>query len=148
MNPNEAAVALESLDRTHRKLADHARWPFRRHAMFGLLEGLIVAGLAQPLVVGSMMTAAGMALLVTCIMEDRRHHGMFVSSWKPGTRLLTVLLTAFMIAMVAAAALLRDGEHAQPLGYLLGVIAFVVCTAASMQWEKLYRAHLLRGEGR
>jgi hypothetical protein len=148
MNPNEAAAALDAMNRTQARLADHARFPFRRHAMFGLMEGLIVAGIAQPLAIGSAMTGAGLALLVTSVMQDRRQHGMLVTSWKPGTRGLIVALSLFMLAMVVAAALIRDGETVQPLGYLLGVIAFVVCTAASMQWEKKYRAHLLRGEAR
>ena len=57
-------------------------------------------------------------------------------------------LFGFMIIMLAAAALLRDGDSIQPLGLLLGLITFVVCTAASVQWEKQYRAHLMRGESR
>ena len=42
MDPNEAASALAEMGRTEKRLAAHAHWPFHRHAMFGLSEGLIV----------------------------------------------------------------------------------------------------------
>ncbi|HEY0013715.1 MAG TPA: hypothetical protein VGB79_12790 [Allosphingosinicella sp.] len=148
MDRNEAAAALADVGRTEQRLAQRARWPFHRHAMFGLSEGLLVAAVAQPLGIAAPMTAAAMALLVVCIADDRRRHGMFVSGWQPGaTRPLTIMLFAFLLAMVAGAALVRDGDAAQPIGYLLGAVAFLVCTAASLRWEKIYRAEL-EGEGR
>jgi hypothetical protein len=148
MNGNEAAAALAEVGRTERKLAEHARWPFHRHAMFGLAEGLLIAGLAQPMRIGGGMTAAALALLVVCVMDDRRRHGMFVSGWQAGaTRPLTILLSLFVVLMVVASLAVRDGGSAQPLGFLIGAITFAVCTAASLRWEKIYRAQLT-GEGR
>ena len=148
MDSNEAAAALADVGRTEQRLAQRARWPFHRHAMFGLSEGLLVAAVAQPLGLAGPMTAAAMALLAVCIMDDRRRHGMFVSGWQPGaTRPLTLMLFAFLIVMLAGSLEVRDGEAAQPIGYLLGAAAFVICTAASLRWEKIYRAEL-EGEGR
>lgn len=148
MNPNEAAAALAEVERTETKLAERARWPFHRHAMFGLAEGILVAGLAQPTAQAGAMIAVAMALLVICISEDRRRDGMFVSGWQPGaTRPLTILITLFVLAMAAASAMARDGDGTAPLGYLYGAITFVVCTAASLRWEKIYRAELT-GKGR
>jgi hypothetical protein len=146
MNPNEAATALDSVDRTERKLAQHAHWPFHRHAMFGLGEGLLIASLAQPISIGGWMIAVAIALFIVCMWDDRRRHGMFVSGFQPGrTRFLTALLVIFVIAMAAVSLALRDGESAQPLGYLAGLVTFAVCTAASLQWQKIYRAELERG---
>ena len=148
MNPNEAATALEGVDRTERKLAQHAHWPFRRHAMFGLGEGLLIAALAQPMSIGGGMIAVAIALFVICMWDDRRRHGMFVSGWQPGRTLpLTVMLLLFVVAMAVVSLAVRDGEAAQPLGYLAGLVTFAVCTAASLRWQKIYRVEL-EGEGR
>lgn len=111
--------------------------------MFGLAEGLLVAGIAQPLALGGAMAAVAMSLVVLCVVDDRRRHGMFISGWQRGpSRLVTAALVPFLFVMVFAAAHLRDGQSAQPLGYLLGALTFAVCTVASLYWEKLYRASL------
>jgi len=146
MNNLEAVDALSSIQRTEGRLANHARWSFGRHAMFGLMEGLIIAGVAQPIAVCGAMTAAGLALMAACIMEDRRRHGMFVSGWQPGaTRPLMIILMLLVAALLAASLWVRNGETIQPLGFAIGAVAFVVCTAASLRWEKLYRAELGKG---
>jgi len=146
MNSNEAATALDSVDRTERKLAQHAHWPFHRHAMFGLGEGLLIAALAQPVAIGASMMAVAVALFGLCMWDDRRRHGMFVSGFQPGeTRPLTVLLVLFVVAMAAASLAIRDGASAQPLGFIAGLVTFAVCTAASLLWQKIYRAELESG---
>jgi len=148
MNRNEAAAALAEVSRTEEKLAQRAHWPFHRHAMFGLAEGLLVAGIAQPTAMMGGMIAVAMALLVVCVTEDRRRHGMFISGWQgKSTRLVTLALFVFLLAMLAASAAVRDGESVQPLGYLIGAVAFAVCTAGSLLWQKLYRAELAQGGG-
>lgn len=149
MDQHEAAAALAEVGRTEQRLAERAHWPFHRHAMFGLMEGLLVAGVAQPTATMSAMTGVAMALLAVCIMDDRRRHGMFVSGWQgKATRPLTFILFLFLLAMLAASALVRDGESAQPLGYLFGAVTSAVSTAASLRWEKIYRVELSRGAGR
>jgi hypothetical protein len=143
MNPNDAAAHLADVARTQRRLAERARWPFHRHAMFGLSEGLLVAGIAQPTAIGLGMMGVAMALFALCVTEDRRRHGMFVSGWQAGaTRPLTVLIVLFTIAMAVASAVVRDGETVQPLGYLIGAFTFAVCTAGSLRWERIYRGQL------
>jgi len=144
MNPDEAAAALARIDRTQTRLAERAHWPLYRHALFGLVEGLIVAGLAQPVAQAGAMIVAALVLIVICIGWDRRRDGMFVSGWQPGaTRTLTVVITLFVLAMAVTSVTLRDSGAAVPIGYLLGGITLVVCTAASLHWEKLYRDHLV-----
>lgn len=143
MNPNEAAALLAQVGRTETKLAARARWPVYRHAMFGLAEGMLVAGIAQPTAQAGAMMVVAMALLIVCVSEDRRRDGMFVSGWQPGaTRPLTILITLFVLAMAAASVMTRGESGSEPLGYLFGVITFVVCTAASLRWETIYRVDL------
>lgn len=146
MNPHEAATALDGVDRTEKKLAEHSHWPFHRHAMFGLGAGLLIAGIAQPIALAASMTAVAAALFGACVWDDRRRHGMFVSGWQPGATLpLTIMLFLFMTATAAASLVVRDGASAQPLGYLIGLVTFMVCTAASLRWQKIYCAQLEHG---
>lgn len=148
MDRDQAAATLDEVTRAEHRLAQHAHWPFHRHAMFGLMEGLLVAGAAQPLQLLGPMIAASGALLTLCVTEDRRRHGMFVSGWQPGaTRPLMVLVTIFVAIMLVASVLVRNSEAASPIGYALGAITFAVCTLASLRWETLYRRNL-RGDQR
>jgi cobalamin synthase len=149
MNRNEAAAALADVNRTEERLAERAHWPFHRHAMFGLLEGLLVAGIAQPAGMMGAMIAVAMALLVLCVTEDRRRHGMFISGFQGRqTRWVVAALLLFLLPMMAIALAIRDGESVQPLGYALGALVFAVCTAGSLAWQKVYRAELAEGGGR
>jgi uncharacterized membrane protein YccC len=74
---------------------------------------------------------------------------MFVSGWQAGaTRPLTIALMLFVALMLAASVAVRETAAGQPLGILLGVIAFGVCTWGSLRWERIYRAQLAGGAGR
>lgn len=149
MDRNEAAAALAEVGRTETRLAERAHWPFHRHAMFGLAEGLLVAAAAQPLTIAGAMTAGALALVVVCVTDDRRRHGLFVSGWQAGaTRPLTARLMLFVAVMLALSAVARDTASGRPLGFLLGVVAFAVCTWGSLRWERLYRAQLAGEAGR
>src|SRR5687767_2232673 len=125
MNHDEAAAALDQVGATEKRLAVRAHWPFHRHAMFGLAEGLIIASVAQPIEIGGGMIVAALALLVVCIAEDRRRHGIFVNGWRSGaTRPLTLVLALIVVALLLAAIFVRDGHSVQPLGFLIGLVAF------------------------
>lgn len=143
MNPKDAAAALAQVELAQERLAARAHWPLYRHALFGLVEGLVVAAVAQPIAHAGVLFVVAMGLLVLCVQGDRRRDGMFVSGWQRGATLpLTILIVLFALAMAWASASLRDGSAMVPMGYLLGVITFAVCTAASLRWEKVYRANL------
>lgn len=147
MDPHDAATALTSIRRTEDKLADRARWPVHRHAMFGLSEGLLIAALPQPSAIRTGMIAVGAVLILACVWDDRRRHGMFISGWQKGaTRPLTFMLAAFLATMVWAALHTGRGDGIQPSGMIIGVVTFVICTGASIAWERIYRAALLRGD--
>ena len=145
MDPNEAAAALADINRTQTRLAERARWSLPRHAMFGLVEGLVVAALAQPVVQAGAMITAAMVLLVICVVDDKRRHGMFVSGWQRGATLpTTIIVSMFVLAMAAASVAMRDENAFVPFGYLLGAVTFVICTLASLRWERVYRADLVK----
>ena len=147
MDSNDAAAALAHVEQAENRLAERARWPFHRHAMFGLAEGLVVAGVAQPTAQAGAMIVVALALTAACVAGDRRRDGMFVSGWQAGpTRPLTILVTLFVLAMAVASVITRNEAEAQPLGYLLGAATMAICTAASIRWEKVYRANLGRGK--
>lgn len=149
MYPHEADAALKSVSHTEEKLAERAQWPLHRHAMFGLCEGLLIAGLAQPALTTAAMFGAAMFLLVACVSDDRRRHGMFVSGWQRGaTRPLMIALVAFLGTMACAAIYVRSGDEIAPLGLFIGLVTFVVCTVSSVVWERIYRAELLRKDRR
>ena len=149
MDRQEAETMLAEVSRTEGRLAERARWPFHRHALFGLSEGLIIAALPQPAGLTAAMVAVAMALLAFCVFDDKRRHGFFISGWHPGpTRPLTVVLTLFVLAMATLSITVRNGATPEPLGYLLGAFTFVVCTAASLLWERIHRAGLARRTGR
>lgn len=146
MNRDEAAAQLADVARAEERLAQKARWPFHRHAMFGLMEGLLITSVSQPGRLALPMIAVSFALGVVCVAEDRRSQGMFVSGWRKGPTLpLTCALALFIMLMALAAMSVRDATAAQPLGYLLGAFTFAVCTAASLWWERIYRSALGRG---
>lgn len=149
MDSNEAAAALARVEHTRNRLAERAHWPFHRHAMFGLGEALLVTSLAQPVALALPMTGVALALFAVCVVDDRRRHGMFVSGWQAGnTRPLTIALAVFVALMGVGSAMVRDGASAQPLGYLIGLATFIGCTAASLAWERIYRAQLSTRAGR
>lgn len=144
MNPRDAAAALAQVELAQTRLAARAHWPLYRHALFGLVEGLVVAAVAQPIAHAGALFVLAMALLVLCVQGDRRRDGMFVSGWQRGaTRPLTIMIVLFALAMALASASLRDDNAMVPMGYMLGVITLAVCTAASLRWEKVYRTNLL-----
>lgn len=148
MNQDEARAMLAAVSQAETRLADRAHWPFRRHAAFGLAEGLLIAAIAQPVALFLPFFVTAITLIAWCAAADRRSHGFFVSGWQRGpARIVTVAITAFVIGMAVAASLVRDGS-AQPMGYLLGAITFIVCTAGSILWERVYGAHLARGTAR
>ena len=150
MNSKEARAALDSVQATDRKMADKMRWPFRRHALFGLSEGLLVTGLGIEGGTGTSLCAAGVVLILAAMSIDKQRHGMFVSGMKgKSTRpLMWVLMTVLIGAVLLSLLVLRWEEGVNPAVVALGVAVGVFCTWASTKWEKLYRAELLSGEAR
>lgn len=146
MTPDEARQALGGVGETERRLAERMRWPFSRHAMFGLAEALLVLGLGQPDSSGIASVAVGLSLITILMYQDRQRYGMFVSGWHGRrTKPLMIVLVLALLALITANLMLRPEEGTEPLTLLVAGVAWVVCTLLSIRWEKLYRAELREG---
>lgn len=143
MTPDDAREALAGVNGTEERLAERMHWPFSRHASFGVAEALMVLSLGLPRVPGIGAMVAGVALVGWLVYQDKRRHGMFVSGWHGRrTKALMLVLLAVLLALAAVNARLRPSEGLEPATLLVAGIAWAVCTALSMWWEKLYRAEL------
>ena len=143
MTPDEARAALEQVERTDSKMADRMTWPFQRHAMFGLSEALIVMGLGISGSGGLAACAVGVAFIPILMYQDRSRYGIFVSGWSSRkARPLMAGLMAFLLGAVALSLYLRWDEGTNPLVIGLFAVVLIVCTWASILWEKLYREEL------
>lgn len=146
MTPEEARKALGGVNETERRLAERMRWPFSRHAMFGLAEALIVMAVGTPGSLGIAAAGAGIALVLSLMYQDKQRYGMFVSGWHGRrTKPLMIVLVAALLAFVTASVLLRPAEGVEPLVVLVGGLTWAICTALSLRWEKLYRLELREG---
>lgn len=149
MTPEEARKALGGVGETERRLAERMRWPFSRHAMFGLAEALIVMAVGTAGSLGVSLAGVGIALALSLMYQDKQRYGMFVSGWHGlRTKPLMIVLVAALLVFVAASILLRPSEGVEPLVVLVGGLTWIVCTALSMRWEKLYRLELREGADR
>ncbi len=146
MDRNEALASLDAVRHTRGKLAQRTVWPFWRHAAFGLLEAIFIFGLSLPIT--GMIAAAlvAVAIMAWIVHDDKKRYGMFVSGWqgkKP--RLVTMALVVFAIGM----AIISWGARGQAVPSVAATGAalamFVVCTAGSLWWQKLYRQELQEG---
>ena len=149
MTPDEARAALQQVEMTDNKMADRMRWPFQRHALFGLSEALIVMGLGLSGSDGLAAIGVGAALLPIMMYQDRSRYGMFVSGWSSRkARPLMLGLMAFLLGAIALSLYLRWDEGTNPLVIGLFLVVLAVCTWASIRWEKLYRQELSEKAGR
>ena len=149
MDRNEALASLDAVRDADRRMAGRMRWPFYRHAMVGISEGLLVAGIGIPGTIGMVAIGVGFALMAAQFYGDKRRDGMFVSGYKGRrTRRLVLCLVVLLLAAAGASLALRWDEGINPLVLGLGAVLAVILTLASMWWERLYRAELLAGDTR
>ncbi|MBB5711607.1 hypothetical protein [Sphingomonas xinjiangensis] len=145
----EAARSLETMQAARIELARRARWSMGRHAISGLLMGLLVASYALPggwPILGVVLCMLAVAVVID---HDANRDGLVVSGSRAGpTRRLTIGLGLVAILALGIAVFLRQrlGIAWAPVPF--GVIVALVCTAGSMRWEQLYREELAGVEGR
>jgi hypothetical protein len=145
----EAAKALASVRETDRRMAQKMTWPFQRHALFGVGEGLIVMGIGSAGTTGIGAVGVGFALMMSLMYQDKERYGMFVSGYiGTRTRPLMWFLIGFVVLAMGAAIYLRPETGTHPAVVLIGLAVAAVMTWGSIKWEKLYRAELLEGDGR
>ena len=146
MDRNEALAALESVGQTQERLAEVSEWPLWRHALFGVAEAVFIFGLSLSLLgtLGGFVVAG--AITAWIFHDDKRRYGRAVSGWH-GTRprILLVALIAFVAGMAHLSWSTRGEPIPAPGAVLAASATFVVCTLASLWWQRLYRAELRDG---
>ena len=100
MDRNEALVSLDAVSQTDRKMAQKMHWPFWRHALFGIAEGLLVIGLGANGAIGATAMGGGVACLLLLMYGDRQRDGMLVSGFK-GKR-TRPLMWAIMVLVIGS----------------------------------------------
>lgn len=147
MNPIEARAALDGIDDVQRALALKATYcPPWRHAAFAAIMAVLVLGpgFGPAIQIPSLVLAlAAVAWLVT---DDRRRYGIFVNGYRKGPT-LGVSLALLGVMLVTMVAEIHARAAGLSLATKLGIagIAFLFALGASVAWNRVYRAELLKG---
>ncbi|PZT87411.1 MAG: hypothetical protein DI637_09285 [Citromicrobium sp.] len=146
MTPDEARDALGSIDQTKEKMAQRMRWPLWRHAAFGFVLALLLAGIVLSTQWQAVLYAIVIVMVFFIIRDDRKRHGMYVSGYQKGRTIWVLIGIAmgFMTAIFAMNSWVDDGI-ADPLFWLLTGAIFVFSTAMSYVWQFVYQKDLRRG---
>ncbi len=143
-----AAGALADAQAARAKLAAKLDCPPYTHAVFGALFATLVADMAAPehLIVpieGAVMLA-GFGLF----LWFRRRMGFFVNGYRRGrTRPIALGLLAVYLACFSLAFWCRTQLNLYWPAFALASVMFVVGTAASVAWNRTYRAELVGSPG-
>lgn len=145
MDSEEARVALDSVERIDREMAEQMTWPLWRHAAFGAIEALFLLGWG--------LNTAGMALcfvvalvgLGWIVHDDRQRYGVFISGYSSRAARPAIWLALFIFLAGLAAIMLTGELHVwTPWVPAVVAIVFVGETLASIWWQKLFHADLQR----
>jgi hypothetical protein len=139
---DEARAALAAKGQAERDLARITDCPPWRHAAVGVVMAALVASpvLAMPLRFAVLvLVLVGIAGLMAA---DRRRTGVFVNGYRLGWTLIVsmVMLVALVGLFVVSARAGQAGDFQTPL--LLAAVAFVVATAGSVIWQRVFVAEL------
>lgn len=139
----QARQALDAMRMTKTQLADLGNCPPWRHAAFGGVMALLNFSLCfgQPIQVALfVLSMAGVALIAAW---DRRRYGVFVNGYRRGrTRMFTFGLLAVMLLLLALQVWLRREGVSIWVGVAVAGVTFVVATAASVFWNRIFRAEM------
>ena len=148
MDRNEAQSALDAVRDADRRMAKRMTWPFQRHALFGVGEGLIVMamGLTGFDRVGA--AGAGVALLLSLMYQDKQRYGMFVSGWRgKATKPLTVAMTVLALAAMALNYFVfRWEDGTNPAVVITAIVTAAILTWGSIRWQTIYQRELRDGD--
>jgi hypothetical protein len=147
MNNVDVKHALAAITQANRQLAARAGWPLWRHAIAGLILGLIVASAGLP-------SGAMIAVLVLCLAvvpatldNDRCRDGFSVSGYQAGrTRWVTLLVIAISIGTIWTVLHVKNTYHWWAAPFLGGFLIFFVATFGSLLWQRVYQADLAKDQ--
>lgn len=146
MTPEEARAALDGVDEVQHRLAEGPRYPFWRHAAFGVIMALFVLAMLLPSAMMALPTALGAVGTVLLVQSDKEKYGVFVNGYQKGpTRPLTFALVAVILTLLGLAIWMREIDGPLWAKIALPVAAWVVATGASLWWTAIYDRSLKRG---
>lgn len=146
MNPIEARAALDSIDDVQRDLALKAtRCPPWRHLAFAAVMTMLVLGPGFGPAVQIPSFVLAMAAVAWLATDDRRRCGMFVNGFRKGATLAVSLsLLGVMLTVMAAEIYAHSAGLSLATKLGLAAIAFLFALGASVAWNRIYRAELLK----
>ena len=139
---DEARAALAAKGQAERDLARITDCPPWRHAAVGLLMAALVASPVLPTPLRFAVLVLVLVAIAGLLAADRRRTGVFVNGYRRGWTLVVslVMLVALVGLFMLSARAGLAGNSLTPL--LLAAVAFVVATAGSVIWQRVFVAEL------
>lgn len=135
----DAFSALEAKRQAEAQMAKAANCPPWRHAVFGLMLGGLIASFAFGFVLRTAILVAVLACIPILIHSDRKRMGMFINGYRRGkTRLVTFAILALWFPLYAVSVYYGLERHDHQLPLLLGAAGFVLATAGSVIWQRVF----------
>jgi hypothetical protein len=148
MDSKQAREALDAVQGAREQLAQAVDCPPWRHAAFGAVMAAMIAANAVPRPFFAPLFVVSMAATVWLALGDRRRSGTFVNGWRPGRTLpLSGGLFVVLLSLIFMARRGRSEVLLTSQGLLAIALAFVIGTAASVLWQRIYLAELRAGAG-
>lgn len=148
MDRNEAREALDAVDGARDRLAQTMHCPPWRHAAFGAVMAGLVAANTVPQPFHAALFVVSMAAALWLMRWDRNRYGTFVNGWRRGRTLpLSLGLFAALLGLVFYARHVRSDDGFTVAAMLTILAAFVLGTAMSVIWQKVFIAELRSGAG-
>jgi hypothetical protein len=139
MESLDALSALDAKRQAEAQLARAVHCPPWRHAVFGLMMGLLVASAAFEFPVRTAIIVLILCSIPAIVHSDRKRMGMFINGYRRGkTRIVAVGLLCVELSLYAIAVYYGLELHDQLIPLLLGVVAFVVGIAGSLIWQRVF----------
>lgn len=148
MDHTEAREALDAVQGAREQLARAVDCPPWRHAAFGAVMAALIAANVVPRPFFAPLFIVSMAATVWLTLGDRRRSGTFVNGWRRGRTL--PLSGGLFVALLGLIFVARHGRAEMAVsseGLLAIALAFVIGTAASVLWQRIYLAELREGAG-
>lgn len=145
MERDDALSALNSIGDARAQLADALECPPWRHALFGAIMGLFVLAMAFETPLSMLLVGIATLAVALTAVNDRKRMGVFVNGYRwGGTLPVSLGLAACTALLMVAQIRLREDDSSLVLGVGLAGAEFVVATLASVLWQRLFRAEMLK----
>jgi len=145
MKREDAEAALGSIGDARAQLATAMQCPPWRHAVFGLIMGMLAlsAGIGEPLQMP--LTALAMCLLAVTVVHDRRRLGVFINGYRRGRTLpVAAALLVSMLLLMFAEIHLREQGAGLDIRVAVALAAFAIAVLGSIVWQRRFRDEMLR----